>query len=152
MLFSKKWLRKCKKILLHFLIHIDVLMLCRKFELIPTENYRVMSILKTNKSSSLLLIIIIIISGGGGNIGRRVTLSSHPSPHHQYHPPASSLLPGRSPQLPSRFRHHGATGYHGDNQQFQSNAAAQRKKEREGERKRIWKGLLENSYEYVDVH
>ena len=46
MLFSKKWLRNHKKILLHFLIHIDVLMLCRKFELIPTKIFRVMAILK----------------------------------------------------------------------------------------------------------
>ena len=30
------WLRNHPKFLLHFLIHIDVLMLCRKFELIPT--------------------------------------------------------------------------------------------------------------------
>ena len=44
MLFSKKWFKnrkkkkkkKKKKNLLHFLIHIDVLMLCGKFELIPT--------------------------------------------------------------------------------------------------------------------
>ena len=46
MLFSEKWLRKCKKFLLHFLIHIDVLMLCRKFELIPTSIFRVMAIFK----------------------------------------------------------------------------------------------------------
>ena len=46
MLFSKKWLRNHPKFLLHFQIHIDVLMLCRKFELIPTLNFRVMSILK----------------------------------------------------------------------------------------------------------
>ena len=39
MLFSKKWLRNHPKFLLHFLIHIDVLMLCRKFELIPTSNF-----------------------------------------------------------------------------------------------------------------
>ena len=32
--------------LLHFLIHIILLVLCRKFELIPTEIFRVMSILK----------------------------------------------------------------------------------------------------------
>ena len=30
--------------LLHFLIHMDVLMLCRKFELIPTKTVRVMGI------------------------------------------------------------------------------------------------------------
>ena len=34
--FFKKWLKNHPKFLLHFLIHIDVLMLCRKFELIPT--------------------------------------------------------------------------------------------------------------------
>ena len=46
MLFSKKWLKNHKKFLLHFLIHIDVLMLCRKFELIPTSIFRVMAIFK----------------------------------------------------------------------------------------------------------
>ena len=34
MLFSEKWLKNHPQFLLHFLIHIDVLMLCRKFELI----------------------------------------------------------------------------------------------------------------------
>uniref|UniRef100_A0A1X7VMT3 Uncharacterized protein n=1 Tax=Amphimedon queenslandica TaxID=400682 RepID=A0A1X7VMT3_AMPQE len=33
MVFFKKWLRNYPKFLLHFLIHIGVLMLCRKFEL-----------------------------------------------------------------------------------------------------------------------
>ena len=46
MLFSKKWLRNHQKFLLHFQIHIDVLMLCRKFELIPTSIFRVMAIFK----------------------------------------------------------------------------------------------------------
>ena len=46
MLFSEKWLRNHPKLLLHFLIHIDVLMLCRKFEPIPTLIFRVMTILK----------------------------------------------------------------------------------------------------------
>ena len=46
MVFSKKWLKNHPKFLLHFLIHIDVLMLCRKFELIPTKYSGVMSILK----------------------------------------------------------------------------------------------------------
>ena len=32
--------------LLQFLIHIDVLVLCRKFEVIPTKTFRVMTILK----------------------------------------------------------------------------------------------------------
>ena len=34
------------KFLLHFLMHIDVLMLCRKFELIPTKKFQVMTIFK----------------------------------------------------------------------------------------------------------
>ena len=42
--FSKKWLQNYAQFLLHFLIHIDVLMLCRKFELIPSSNFRVMTI------------------------------------------------------------------------------------------------------------
>ena len=46
MVFSKKWLKNHPKFLLHFLIHIDVLMLCRKFELIPTSIFRVTAILK----------------------------------------------------------------------------------------------------------
>ena len=32
MLFFDKWLKNHPQFLLHFLIHIDVLMLCRKFE------------------------------------------------------------------------------------------------------------------------
>ena len=46
MVFSKKWLRNHQKFLLHFLIHIDVLMLCSKFELIPTSIFRVTAILR----------------------------------------------------------------------------------------------------------
>ena len=46
MVFSKKWLRNHPQFLLHFLIHIDVLMLCRKFEPIPTLIFRVMTIFK----------------------------------------------------------------------------------------------------------
>ena len=46
MLLSKKWLRNHPQFLLHFQIHIDVLMLCRKFEPIPSSNFRVMAILK----------------------------------------------------------------------------------------------------------
>ena len=49
MVFSKKWLRNHPKFLLHFLIHIDVLMLCRKFELIPTSIFQVTTILKNAK-------------------------------------------------------------------------------------------------------
>ena len=51
MLFSKKWLKNHPQFLLHFLIHIDVLMLCRKFELIPTKNFRVMAILRKLQNS-----------------------------------------------------------------------------------------------------
>ena len=43
MLFFQKMAPKSQKNLLHFLIHIDVLMFCRKFELIPTSNFRVMA-------------------------------------------------------------------------------------------------------------
>ena len=46
MVFSKKWLRNHQKFLLHFLIHIDVLMLCSKFESIPTSIFQVMAILR----------------------------------------------------------------------------------------------------------
>ena len=46
MLFSEKWLQNHPKFLLHFLIHIDVLMLFRKFELIPTSIFKDMTILK----------------------------------------------------------------------------------------------------------
>ena len=51
MLFSKKWLKNHPKFLLHFLIHIDVLMLCRKFEPIPSSNFPVMTILKNEPIS-----------------------------------------------------------------------------------------------------
>ena len=44
MVFSKKWLQNHPQFLLHFLIHIDVLILSRKFEMIPTNIFRVMSI------------------------------------------------------------------------------------------------------------
>ena len=55
MLFSKKWLRNHPKFLLHFQIHIDVLMLCRKFELIPSSNFRVMTIFKNEPISEISL-------------------------------------------------------------------------------------------------
>ena len=48
--FSKKWLRSHQKFLLHFLIHIDVLMLCSKFEVIPTSIFQVMAILRKRQS------------------------------------------------------------------------------------------------------
>ena len=49
--FPKKWLRNHQKFLLHFLTHIDVLMLCRKFGLILSSNFRVMAILKNEPIS-----------------------------------------------------------------------------------------------------
>ena len=51
MVFSKKWLRNHQKFLLHFMIHTDVLMLCSKFELIPTSIFQVMAILKQHPIS-----------------------------------------------------------------------------------------------------
>ena len=44
-------IRNHPKFLLHFLIHIDVLMLCRKFELILSSNFRVMTIFKNEAIS-----------------------------------------------------------------------------------------------------
>ena len=49
MVFSEKWLQNHPQFLLHFLIHIDALMLCRKFEPIPTSNFRVMTILRNSQ-------------------------------------------------------------------------------------------------------
>ena len=51
MVFSKKWLQNHPQFLLHFLTHIDVLMLCRKFELIPTSIFEVMTILRKCQNS-----------------------------------------------------------------------------------------------------
>ena len=48
--FSKKRLRNHQKFLLHFLIHIDVLMLCSKFEVIPTSIFRVTAILRKRQN------------------------------------------------------------------------------------------------------
>ena len=49
--FSKNWLQNHPQFLLHFLIHIDVLMLCTKFELIPTSIFRVIAIFKNEPKS-----------------------------------------------------------------------------------------------------
>ena len=51
MVFLEKWLKNHPKFLLHFLMHIDVLMLCRKFEPIPSSNFQVMVILKNEPIS-----------------------------------------------------------------------------------------------------
>ena len=53
MVFSKKWPRNHPKILLHFLIHIDVLKLCSKFEVIPTSIFKVTAIIKSSKYYSI---------------------------------------------------------------------------------------------------
>ena len=42
----QKMAPKSPKFLLHFQIHIDVLILCRNFEQIPSSNFRVMTIFK----------------------------------------------------------------------------------------------------------
>ena len=55
--FCKKWLRNHKKNLLHFLIHIDVLMLCSKFELIPTSIFRVTAILRNGPKSEKIPVL-----------------------------------------------------------------------------------------------
>ena len=46
MVFFQKMAKKSPQFLLHFLIHIDIPMPCRKFELIPTKIFRVMTNLK----------------------------------------------------------------------------------------------------------
>ena len=51
MVFSKKWPLNHPQFLLHFLIHIDVLMLCRKFEPNPSSNYQVMTVFKNQPIS-----------------------------------------------------------------------------------------------------
>ena len=55
MLFSKKWLQNHPKFLLHFQIHIDALMLCRKFEPILIKSFQVMSILKISPINARLV-------------------------------------------------------------------------------------------------
>ena len=55
--FSKKWLQNLKKFLLHFLIHIDELMLFSKFELIPTSIFRVTVIFKNEPISEKITVL-----------------------------------------------------------------------------------------------
>ena len=57
--FSKKWLRNHPQFLLHFLMHIDVLMLCRKFELIPTSIFQVMAIFKNVPISEKYPVLVL---------------------------------------------------------------------------------------------
>ena len=49
--FSKKWPKNDPQFLLHFLIHIDVLMLCSKFEPIPTSIFQVTVTLRKRQKS-----------------------------------------------------------------------------------------------------
>ena len=55
MVFFKKWLQNHQNFLLHFLIHIDVNMLCSKFELIPTSIFQVTAILRKHPKSEKYL-------------------------------------------------------------------------------------------------
>ena len=55
--FCKKWLRNHGKFLLHFLIHIDVLMLCSKFEVIPTSIFQVTAIFKNEPKSEKITVL-----------------------------------------------------------------------------------------------
>ena len=57
MLFSKKWPKNDPKFLLHFLIHIDVLMLCSNFEPIPTSIFQVMAIFKNGPKSEKITVL-----------------------------------------------------------------------------------------------
>ena len=57
MVFSKKWLRNYPKFLLHFLIHIDVLMVCSKFELIPTAIFQVAAILRKHQNFEKIAVL-----------------------------------------------------------------------------------------------
>ena len=51
MVFFQKMAPKSPNFLLHFLIHIDVLMLCSKFELIPTSIFQVTAIFRKRKNT-----------------------------------------------------------------------------------------------------
>ena len=55
--FLQKMAPKSQKFLLHFLIHIDVLMLCSKFELIPTSIFRVTVTFKNEPKSEKIPVL-----------------------------------------------------------------------------------------------
>ena len=59
MVFSKKWVRNHQKFLLHFLIHIDVNLLSRKFEVIPTSIIQVIATLRNEPKSEKYLRLYI---------------------------------------------------------------------------------------------
>ena len=60
MLFSKKWSKNDPQFLLHFLIHIDVLMLCSKFEVIPTSIFQVTVTLRKRQKSEKITVLYIV--------------------------------------------------------------------------------------------
>ena len=62
MVFSEKWLQNHPEFLLYFLIHIDVVMLCRKFELIPTLIFQVIIILKYAKFLKYMYTLVLLQS------------------------------------------------------------------------------------------
>ena len=55
MVFTKKWVRNHQKFLLHFLIHINVNLLCSKFEVIPTSIIQVIATLRNEPKSEKYL-------------------------------------------------------------------------------------------------
>ena len=55
--FSKNWLRNHQNFLLHILLHINVLMLCSKFEVIPTSIFRVTVIFKNESKSEKITVL-----------------------------------------------------------------------------------------------
>ena len=57
MLFSKKWPKNDPQFLLHFLIHIDVLMLCSKFEPIQTSIFQVTATFKNRPKSEKITVL-----------------------------------------------------------------------------------------------
>ena len=57
MLFSKKWPKNHPQFLLQFLIHIDVLMLCSKFELISTSIFQVTATFNNRPKSEKITVL-----------------------------------------------------------------------------------------------
>ena len=56
-LFSKKWAKNDPQFLLHFLIHIDVLMLCSKFEPISSSIFQVTATFKNRPKSEKITVL-----------------------------------------------------------------------------------------------
>ena len=82
MVFSKKWLKNHPQFLLHFLIHIDVLMLCRKFELIlNTKMYMYMYLYMYMYMYILINFILFLVSPAAPSPPRRETPECFCFPH-----------------------------------------------------------------------